>query len=414
MTPEHKVYLVGGAVRDIVLGKKPKDYDYVVVGSTVQKMLDAGFEQVGKDFPVFLHPQTKDEYALARTEKSCGLRHKDFVVDFNPEVTLEQDLYRRDLTMNAIAYDSANGVYIDPYGGAEDIKNGVIRHVSEYFADDPLRMLRAARFAAQYGFRIHPDTMSLMHAMVAKGLHFGLTTERVWQETVKAMSTNKPSVYFNVLFELGILQHYFPYVHALHGVPQPEQHHPEVDTYVHVMMTADKAAELSNGNPLVVYAALVHDLGKGITPRDELPHHRGHEEAGVSLVQKMSNALKVPALYKKAGVLSSRYHLDIHRAMELNHKTLVDKLEALGTYRDPYLLQVVLMAGEADSKGRLGYEDREYPQRQYMSEAAQKLKELKFADLAETYQGQRLLDAIRARKTNAMKAFKKQWNAGQE
>ena len=412
MTNAIKKYLVGGAVRDIIAGRKPKDYDYVVVGATEQEMLDGGFVRAGAQFPTFLHPETKDEYALARTEKSCGIRHTDFVVNFDPEVTLEQDLYRRDLTMNAIAYDDVNGVYIDPYGGAEDIKNGVIRHVSEYFADDPLRMLRAARFAAQYAFSIHPDTMQLMHGMVKKGMHLGLTIERVWQETVKAMATKTPSIYFNVLKELGILEAYFPYVAKLSGVPQPEQHHPEIDTYVHTMMVVDQAAK--SGDTLIVYAALVHDLGKGVTPVEEWPHHRGHEEAGVVLVEAMSNALRVPAIYKKAGVLSSRYHLDIHRAMDLNHKTLVDKLEALGAYRDPYLLQAVLTAGEADAKGRLGFEDKEYPQRKYMSEAAQKLKELKFADLAEAYQGQRLLDAIRTRKVIAMKAFKREWNMGQE
>lgn len=409
-----KTYLVGGACRDMILGREPKDRDYVVVGSTVQEMLNAGFEQVGKDFPVFLHPETREEYALARTEKSCGLRHTDFVVDFNPEVTLEQDLYRRDLTMNAIAYDDTTGTYIDPYGGAEDIKNGVIRHVSEYFADDPLRILRAARFAAQYGFKVHSDTMMLMHNMVIKGKHLGLTIERVWGETVKAMKTNKPSVYFNILDELGILHEYFPFVHDLHNVPQPAAHHPEIDTYVHVMMTVDKAAELSSNNPLVVYAALVHDLGKGLTHADEWPHHRGHEEAGVKLVLEMSNNLRVPSLYKKVGVLSSRYHLDVHRAMELNHKTLVDKLEALGALRDPESFRAVLLSAEADSKGRLGYEDREYPQYEYMMKASMVLKALKYSDLAEQYQGKRLLDAIRARKTNAMKAFKKQWNAGQE
>lgn len=409
-----RTYLVGGAVRDIVLGRKPKDYDYVVVGGTEQEMLDKGFVRVGAQFPTFLHPVTRDEYALARTEKSCGVRHTDFVVSFDPEVTLEQDLYRRDLTMNAIAYDNAKGVYIDPYGGAEDLKNGVIRHVSEYFADDPLRILRAARFAAQYDFKIHPDTMGLMHGMVLQGKHLGLTIERVWNETVKAMKTNKPSVYFNVLDELGILHEYFPFVYDLHKVPQPEAHHPEIDTYVHVMMTVDKAAELSNNNPLVVYAALVHDLGKGLTPADEWPHHRGHEEAGVKLVLEMSNNLKVPSLYKKVGVLSSRYHLDVHRAMELNHKTLVDKLEALGALRDPESFRAVLLSAEADSKGRLGYEDREYPQYEYMMKASMALKALKYSDLAEQYQGKRLLDAIRARKTNAMKAFKKQWNNGRD
>lgn len=401
-----RTYLVGGAVRDIVLGRKAKDHDYVVVGSTVQEMLDAGFQQVGKDFPTFLHPVTKDEYALARTEKSCGLKHTDFTVDFNPNVTLEQDLYRRDLTMNAMAYDFEYDMYIDPYGGAEDIFNGVIRHVSEYFADDPLRILRAARFAAQYDFKIHPDTMGLMHGMVLQGLHLGLTVERVWQETVKAMGTKKPSIYFNVLKELGILGEYFPYVAALDGVPQPEQHHPEVDTYVHVMMAIDQAA-VATGDPLVVYATLVHDLGKGITPKEELPHHRGHEEAGVPLVEKMSDDLKVPSIYRKAGVAASRYHLDVHRAMELNPKTLVDKLEALGALRSPTVLNAVLAASKADSRGRLGFEEREYPQSKYMSAAADLLRSLKYADLAAQYQGNRLMNAIRTRKVNAMKAFKK-------
>ena len=281
MMNKFKHYLVGGAVRDMILGREPKDRDYVVVGSTVQEMLDAGFEQVGKDFPVFLHPETREEYALARTEKSCGIRHTDFIVNFDPEVTLEQDLYRRDLTMNAVAYDMETGKFIDPYGGIEDIKNGVIRHVSEYFSDDPLRMLRAARFVAQYGFEIHKDTLTLIRAMVMQGKHLGLTIERVWGETLKALKTPKPSLYFNALSSMFVMYEYFPMVFDLHKVPQPAAHHPEIDTYVHVMMTVDKAAQLSNGDPLVVWAALVHDLGKGVTPEEEWPHHRMHEEAGV-------------------------------------------------------------------------------------------------------------------------------------
>lgn len=408
-----RTYLVGGAVRDIVLGRKAKDHDYVVVGSTVQEMLDAGFQQVGKDFPVFLHPTTKDEYALARTEKSCGLKHTDFTVDFNPSVTLEQDLYRRDLTMNAMAYDFEYDMYIDPYGGAEDIFNGVIRHVSEYFADDPLRILRAARFAAQYDFKVHPDTMMLMHRMVLQGKHLGLTIERVWQETVKAMGTKKPSIYFNVLKELGILGEYFPYVAALDGVPQPEQHHPEVDTYVHVMMAVDQAAVVT-GDPLVVYATLVHDLGKGITPKEELPQHKGHEEAGVALVEEMSDALKVSRQFKKVGVLTSRYHLNIHTSMQLNHRTLVDKLEDLGALRDFDTFKAVLLATEADARGRLGLEEREYPQHEYMLKAATVLRSLKYSDLALVYKGDKLINAIRARKTNAMKVFKQQWNNGRD
>lgn len=408
-----KIYLVGGAVRDKLLGREPKDRDYVVVGGTEQMMLDQGFVRVGAQFPTFLHPKTKEEYALARTEKSCGIRHTDFVVNFDPEVTLEQDLYRRDLTMNAIAYDDVNLVYIDPYGGAEDIKNGVIRHVSEYFADDPLRMLRAARFAAQYGFKIHNDTEMLMRKMVMQGKHLGLTTERVWGETLKALKTPKPSIYFNVLDEIGILHEYFPFLHDLHKVPQPEAHHPEIDTYVHVMMTVDKAAELSNGDALVVWAALVHDLGKGLTPAEEWPHHRGHEEAGVELVKKMSESLRVPSLYKKVGILASRYHLDIHRAMELNNKTLVDKLEALGALRDYNTFVAVLKASKADSQGRLGFEEREYPQYEYMLQAAAVLRSLTYADLAQQYQGNALINAVRLRKTSAMKAFKREKEHGQ-
>ena len=328
-------------------------------------------------------------------------------------INLVSDCHRRDLTMNAIAYDDATGTYIDPYGGAEDIKNSVIRHVSEYFADDPLRILRAARFAAQYGFKVHPDTMMLMHRMVLQGKHLGLTIERVWQETVKAMGTKKPSIYFNVLKELGILGEYFPYVAALDGVPQPEQHHPEVDTYVHVMMAVDQAA-VATGDPLVVYATLVHDLGKGITPKEELPHHRGHEEAGVALVEEMSDALKVSRQFKKVGVLTSRYHLNIHTSMQLNHRTLVDKLEDLGALRDFDTFKAVLLATEADAKGRLGLEEREYPQHEYMLKAATVLRSLKYSDLALVYKGDKLINAIRARKTNAMKVFKQQWNNGRD
>ena len=295
-----KTYLVGGACRDLLLGIEPKDKDYVVVGSTEQAMLDQGFVRVGAQFPTFLHPVTKAEYALARTERKCGIGHTGFVCDFNPTVSLEHDLVRRDLTINAIAMDLDTSEFYDPLNGIRDLASKSLRHCSSSFGDDPLRVLRVARFRAQFfeqGFTVHKDTIKLMQDMVKSGELNSLTPERVWQETVKALSTSNPSAYFDTLLQCGALEVLFPEVHALLGVEQPAKHHPEIDTYIHVMMCVDLAAK-SGASPEQVFAALVHDLGKGITPKEMIPHHYGHEEEGVPLVDAMCDRLKIPNTFR--------------------------------------------------------------------------------------------------------------------
>jgi tRNA nucleotidyltransferase (CCA-adding enzyme) len=358
-----KTYLVGGAVRDKLLGLPVQDRDYVVVGSTPEEMAAKGFKPVGADFPVFLHPETKEEYALARTERKSGHGYKGFKVYAAPDVTLEDDLRRRDLTINAMAEDES-GQLIDPFKGAEDLRNGVLRHVSPAFAEDPVRILRVARFAARYakwGFHVAHSTNKLMREMVESGEVDHLVAERVWTELERALGEAKPSRFFETLRGCGALQRLFPEIDALFGVPQPEKHHPEVDTGVHIMLVLDAAAKLSP-DTRVRFAALMHDLGKGSTPQAEWPQHIGHEERGVELVKNFCRRLRVPNEHRDLAVLAARYHAHCHKIAELRPATVVDTLEAMDAFRRPERVDLFVTACEADFRGRHGSEDKPYPQ----------------------------------------------------
>ncbi|MCB1665788.1 MAG: multifunctional CCA addition/repair protein [Pseudomonadales bacterium] len=365
------IYLVGGAVRDRLLGFDKADRDWVVVGATPQQMLAQGYTQVGRDFPVFLHPQTKEEYALARTERKTGPGYTGFAFNADPGVTLEEDLLRRDLTLNAIAED-ANGHLIDPYGGARDIEQRVLRHVSPAFTEDPLRVLRVARFAARFaslGFTIADETLALMRTLSESGELQHLVAERVWQETEKALRSPAPQVYFHALRECGALQVILPELDRLFGIPQPPQHHPEIDTGVHVLMCVEQASRLSD-DPVVRFATLLHDLGKGVTPKEQWPHHYGHETLGLPLIRDVCERLRVPKRYAAVARLVCEYHTHCHRAAELKPATVLRVLEALDTFRRPEQLAQFLLACEADSRGRTGFEERPYPQADILRSAA--------------------------------------------
>ena len=365
-----QVYLVGGAVRDALLGLAVKERDWVVVGGTREELLRLNYREVGRDFPVFLHPDTHEEHALARLERKVAPGYRGFAVEFGPEVTLEEDLARRDLTINAIA-QSADGTLIDPFGGRRDLEARVLRHVSPAFVEDPVRILRVARFAARFaplGFRVAAETLALMRVMVERREVDALVAERVWQETEKALREPKAAEFFRVLRECGALQPVYPEIDALFGVPQPAQWHPEIDTGVHTLMVLDQAAALSP-EPTVRFAALVHDLGKGTTPRQEWPSHRGHEERSVALIEALSLRLRLPGEYRDLSVIVARYHGIVHRAFELKPKTILEFLERSDAFRRPERFAQALLACEADSRGRAGLEDAPYPQRQYLAEA---------------------------------------------
>ncbi|MEE9345022.1 MAG: multifunctional CCA addition/repair protein, partial [Methylococcales bacterium] len=324
-----KTYLVGGAVRDQLLNYPVHERDWVIVGATVDDMLAQGFRPVGKDFPVFLHPQTNEEYALARTERKTAPGYKGFAIHADTDVTLEQDLLRRDLTINAIAEDDTGRLF-DPYGGQQDLETLLLRHVSDAFMEDPVRILRVARFAARYahlGFKVADETMELMRKMTARGEVDALVAERVWAELVKALAERTPTQFFQVLRDCNALQRLFPELDALFGVPQPPQYHPEVDTGIHTLMALEQAAKLSS-DPLVRFAALMHDIGKGLTPAEMLPGHHGHEQAGAELFTKVAQRLRIPDQYKRLTSQVIRYHTRCHRAFELKASTLVDTLYA--------------------------------------------------------------------------------------
>jgi tRNA nucleotidyltransferase (CCA-adding enzyme) len=364
-----KIYLVGGAVRDQLLGVPFKDRDYVVVGSTVDEMLKNGFTPVGKDFPVFLHPSTKDEYALARTERKSGLGYKGFEIYASPDVTLEQDLQRRDLTINAMAQNEKG--LVDPYSGKADLEAKVLRHVSANFQEDPLRVLRVARFAARYahlGFTVAPETMALMQGMTKSGELTALIAERVWQEISRALSEQSPEVFFEVLRKCGALAVILPEVDAMFGVPQPAIHHPEIDTGVHTMMVLQQAVVLSK-NSVVRFAALTHDLGKALTPAEFWPQHRGHEKKGLAALKKLTSRLRVPNEYIDLAQKVMQFHTHCHRALELKPSTLLKLLDSLGAFRQEEKLDNFLLACEADSKGRLGLEKSLYPQADWIKQA---------------------------------------------
>lgn len=359
-----KVYLVGGAVRDELLGLPVRERDWVVVGVRPEELTAQGYKPVGKDFPVFLHPRTAEEYALARMERKTGPGYRGFETRSSPDVTLEQDLQRRDLTINAIARDPDTGALTDPFGGERDLRNRVLRHVSEAFVEDPVRVLRVARFAARFaplGFTVAPETMELMRQIAARGELDALVPERVWQETQRALEQEAPWTYFEVLREAQALPVIFPEVAALFGVPQPEKWHPEIDSGVHTLMVIQQAARLSK-DPVVRFAALTHDLGKGTTPRAEWPRHIAHEHRSVGLIEALCSRLRIPNAYRELAVQVGRYHLLSHKAAELRPATLLDLLEHLDAFRRPERFEQFVLACEADARGRKGLEDREYPQ----------------------------------------------------
>ena len=382
------VYLVGGAVRDKLLGLPVQDRDYVVVGVTPEEMVAQGFKPVGADFPVFLHPQTKEEYALARTERKSGRGYKGFTVYAAPDVTLEDDLRRRDLTINAMAEDES-GALVDPFGGAEDLRQGLLRHVSPAFGEDPVRILRVARFAARFadrGFRVADETNVLMRAMVAAGEVDHLVSERVWAELERGLDTKTPSRFFEVLRDCGALVRLLPEIDALFGGPQPAEHHPEIDTGVHTLLVLEAAARLSD-DPCVRFAALTHDLGKATTPKEKWPKHIGHEQRGVTLVRELCQRLRAPNEYRDLSVLVARYHLHCHRALELRPATVLEVLEALDVFRNPARLEKFLAACEADFRGRPGYEQKPYPQVERFRRAFEAASGVDAAGIAAANQG---------------------------
>jgi len=398
-----KTYRVGGAVRDKLLGYPHHEKDWVVVGATPQAMLDQGFSPVGKDFPVFLHPQTHEEYALARTERKTSRGYRGFEVHAAPDVTLEDDLLRRDLTINAMAI-AEDGTLVDPHGGLSDLRAGVLRHVGAAFAEDPVRILRVARFAARFdGFRVAPETMALMRRMVDEGEADALVAERVWQEISRGLMERRPSRMFDVLRECGALARVMPELDRLWGVPQPADPHPEVDTGVHVMMVVDFTADAGASLP-VRFAALVHDLGKGTTPPDEWPRHIGHEQRSVQLVDELCARLRVPIECRDLARIVAREHGLVHRALELRAGTIAQLLERIDFARRPRRLDDVLAACKADYRGRLGLESRPYPQAQYLRDAARAFASVDTASIARAHEGapNRIREAVHEARTNAI------------
>jgi len=402
-----KIYLVGGAVRDRLLGLPVQDRDYVVVGATPQDLIALGYKPVGKDFPVFLHPQTREEYALARTERKTGPGYHGFAFIADASVTLEDDLRRRDLTINAIAEDE-DGVLVDPFGGAADLRGRVLRHVSPAFAEDPVRVLRVARFAARYagrGFEVAPETLGLMQQMVRSGEVDHLVPERVWAETQKALTENQPSAFLRTLRACGALGRVMPEVDALYGVPQRAEYHPEVDTGIHVEMVLDMAARLAPGDALIGWCALTHDLGKALTPAEVLPKHHGHEHSGVTPLRALAARLKVPAEYAALAELVCRLHLLAHTAFELRANTVLELFEKLDAFRQPKRLPPFLLACAADKRGRLGKSEDDYPQARYLTALFRAAREPKAQTLLEQgLSGTQLGSALRQARLDAVAA----------
>ncbi len=404
-----EIYLVGGAVRDQLLGYPVKDRDYVVVGATVDDMLQQGYSQVGKDFPVFLHPQTKAEYALARTERKLGRGYKGFEVYATPDVSLVDDLRRRDLTINAMAQNE-DGL-VDPYGGMRDLQAKVLRHVSVHFKEDPLRILRLARFAARYahlGFTVASETMSFMAEMVDSGELSTLTAERVWQEVSRSLAEPSPEVFFNVLRQCGALAAILPEIDALFGVPQPEKHHPEIDTGLHTMMVLQQAVLLT-GSPEVRFAALTHDLGKALTPAESWPSHHGHEKKGLTALKTLAARVRLPNDFTELAAKVMEFHGHAHRAFELKAVTLLKVLESIGAFRQASKLDDFLLACEADSKGRLGFETREYPQAEWLKDVYRVANNVSAKEFVEQgLKGKHIGEAISKERLRLIQALKDQ------
>jgi tRNA nucleotidyltransferase (CCA-adding enzyme) len=405
-----QVYLVGGAVRDGLLGRELRERDYVVVGAEADELVRAGYRPVGRDFPVFLHPETHFEYALARRERKTGPGYRGFVTEFSPDITLEEDLLRRDLTINAMAQRD-DGTIVDPYGGQKDLAARVLRHVSAAFSEDPVRVLRVARFAARFahlGFRVHESTRELMRGMVAAGEVSALVPERVWQETERALGESQPQVYFEVLRDCGALAVIFPEVDALFGVPQPEKWHPEIDTGVHLMLCLKRSAQLEA--PVTVrFAVLAHDLGKGTTPREQWPKHVMHESRGLSLVDALCSRLRVPAAHMELARMTCKQHTNVHRALELRPETVLELLEGCDAFRRAERFSELLLACQCDAQGRTGLENSPYPQREYLeaaraAAAAAQLTAEERAGLA----GPAIAKALKERRLEALTGLKRE------
>lgn len=406
-----QIYLVGGAVRDRLLGRPVTEKDWVVVGARPQELLERGYRAVGRDFPVFLHPETQEEYALARTERKNGSGHTGFICDFSPDISLEDDLVRRDLTVNAMA-ENADGTLVDPHGGKQDLDARLLRHVSPAFREDPLRVFRVARFAARYahlGFRVAPETQALMREMATSGELSSLTPERVWKETERALGEDSPATYVTVLRECGALAVWFPEIDCLFGVPQRPEYHPEVDSGLHTLMSLTLAARLSP-EPRLRFAALVHDLGKADTPPAEWPRHIGHEGRGVRRIRELGLRLKAPRSFIELGELVSRFHLDIHRAAELKPETLLRKLLEMDALRRPERFEEILLACEADARGRLGLEEKPYPQGRYWRAALATLRTVSPQPLLEAgLEGPAFIRALENARVQALDTFRTDW-----
>ena len=405
-----QIYKVGGAVRDRLLGRPVSEVDWVVVGASAEQMLELGYRPVGADFPVFLHPQTSEEYALARTERKSGRGYGGFTFYASPDVTLEQDLIRRDLTVNAMAEDD-HGNLIDPYGGQHDLEARILRHVSPAFAEDPLRVLRVARFAARYaplGFSVAPETLALMRQLAESGELTHLTAERSWKEISRALMEPRPEVFVQVLRDCGALAALLPEVDDLFGVPQPQTHHPEIDTGVHVLSVLHQCAE--HDQPLNVrWACLLHDVGKGLTPEAEWPRHIAHEHKGLRLIQAINARCKAPRDCAELAMLVGEFHTHGHRALELRPSTLLELLQRFDVFRRPQRFVEFVAACEMDARGRLGLEQRDYPQAAYLLGAAEAARQVPVKPLVEKgFKGAELGEALNRERLQALKIYKDQ------
>ena len=401
-----KLYLVGGAVRDRLLGVDPPDRDWVVVGSTPEQMVELGFEPVGKDFPVFIHKPTGEEYALARTERKTARGYQGFQFNTSPEISLEDDLERRDLTINAIAEDS-DGNIVDPFNGRADLESGVLRHVSEAFVEDPVRILRVARFAARFDFTVANETLELMRTMVSNSEVDALVPERVWQEMHKALLTDRPQRFFEVLRDCGALSRVLPEIDDLFGIPQTAKYHPEIDTGIHTMMVIEQATKLSV-DPQVRFAALVHDLGKAVTPKEILPSHTGHEKGGLAIIDALCERLRVPKKYRSLALVVAEYHLHMHKMFELKASTVFNMLHKTRALMDDERAKQVALCCIADARGRTGFENRAYEQADLFLEFQQAAKAVDAGAIAAEFDDpQRIQEAIRAARIIAIKKVQK-------
>ena len=391
MSKQIKTYLVGGAIRDRALGLKIFDRDWVVVGATPQHMVDRGYEPVGKDFPVFINRETGEEYALARTERKTSKGYQGFAFNASSEITLEEDLARRDLTINAMAEDD-QGNLIDPFNGMQDLQNGIIRHVSDAFIEDPVRILRVARFAARFKFTIAEETKALLEKMVNNGEVDALVPERVWTEMNKALNTDAPQIFFQTLRDCGALARVLPEIDGLFGVPQTAKHHPEIDSGVHTLMVIEQATKITS-DPLVRFAALVHDLGKAITPEEILPSHRGHESSGLPLINELCERLRVPKKYRDLALAVAEYHLHMHKMFDLKASTVLKMLHNTKSVNDDQRALQIAQSCLADARGRTGFEEREYPQSDLFLEFQRAAKSVDGGEIAKGMQDGQLIQA---------------------